>query len=227
MSKMDHGPTADPERALAFSYAARAVRAALAALFALDGTLARVVRTTREPIVGRMRLTWWHAALCALDTAPPPTEPVLRALAREVLARGITGTRLAGMIDGWEALLDPDPLDRAALDDYAAGRGRLLFGIANEMLGASGDPVMQAGTGWALADLAMRSRDAAAATIPRALAVEMLEHAARCRWSRAARPLGALTHLARMDLALAPGTVPGIGSPRRVARLAFHRLTGR
>src|SRR3546814_17336884 len=64
----------DPELALAICYAPRKARAALAALFALDATLADVLRTTTEPMLGQMRLTWWHDALTRLEAAPPPDD---------------------------------------------------------------------------------------------------------------------------------------------------------
>ena len=34
-------------------------------------------------------------------------------------------------------------------------------------------------------------------------------------------------HIARMDLALPQGMSPPVGAPQRVARLAWHRFTGR
>lgn len=221
------GP-ADPEHALALSYAPAAERAALAALLSLDHTLGQILRTMRDPLVGQMRLTWWHEALVALDTAPPPAQPVLRALAAEVLPRGGSGAALAEMIDGWEILLDPDPLGHSALESYAAARGGTLFTVAGRILGAPlHDPVAAAGRGWALADLACHSRDAATAERPHALAIALLDAALALRWSRAARPLGALAHGARMDLRRPRGTAPAAGAPGRVARLAWHRLTGR
>lgn len=218
---------ADPERALALSYARPSARDALAALLALDDTLGQILRTTREPMVGQMRLTWWHEALSALDTAPPPAQPVLQRLAAAVLPRGVSGAALAGMIDGWEVLLEPDPLSDAQLEAYAAGRGATLFGVAGTLLGAGdADPFGLAGKGWALADLARHSRDAAVAA-PRAMATAALMRATAVRWSRAGRSLGALAHLARMDLTLDPGVAAPVGAPGRVARLVWHRCTGR
>ena len=147
-------PSPDPERLVALSYAPAAGRAALAASLALDDTLAGLLRAGREPLVAQMRLTWWHGALTALDEGIVPAQPVLTALAQNVLPRGVAGARLAGMIDGWETLLDPEPLDTERLITYAAGRGRVLFEVAGAVLGAaSGDPVGEAGEGWALADL--------------------------------------------------------------------------
>jgi phytoene synthase len=53
----------NPERALALSYAPASTRPGLEALFALDTALGTILKTTREPIVGQMRLTWWYEAL--------------------------------------------------------------------------------------------------------------------------------------------------------------------
>ncbi|MEG3086113.1 squalene/phytoene synthase family protein [Sphingomonas sp. PB4P5] len=221
------GATSDPERALAFSYADAGARDAIIALFALDDTLGRILRTTREPMVGQMRLTWWHDALTKLDTAAPPAEPVLQALAAQVLPRGVTGRHLAGMIDAWEALLDSETPDAPTLESYAQ-RGVILFGAAGMVLGAAaGDPVAPAGRGWALADLARHVGDAAIADRARALAAGPLAAATARGWSRPARALGALAHLARMDLAAPPGVPIRPAAPARIGRLLWHRLTGR
>lgn len=216
----------DPERALALSYAPLGTRAGLEALFALDATLGAILRTTREPLVGQMRLTWWHDALVALDAAPPPAQPVLQALAEHVLPHGVSGARLAGMIDGWEALLD-DPIGAAAIELHAARRGAALFEAAGMVLGATADPLGAAGAGWALADLARNLREAALAGQAVALARPLLAQAAAHRWNEAGRALGALVHSARADLAVPLDRPIARGGPRRVARLAWHRLSGR
>lgn len=213
------------ERNLAMSYAPAEHRAALAALLDLDATLGGIVRAVRDPLVGQMRLTWWFDALSALDTAPPPAQPVLQVLAVEVLTRGVSGAALAGMIDGWEALLDADAIGDERLDVFAQARGAMLFVLAGRVLGASdGVPLGPAGAGWALSDLARHLSDPKAATRARELARAALDPALALRWSRASRALGALAHLARMDLSDPPSRP---GAPGRVARLAWHRLSGR
>ncbi|HEU4960923.1 MAG TPA: hypothetical protein VFT56_10995 [Sphingomonas sp.] len=208
----------DPERALALSYAVEG-RAAAAALLALDDRLAAILRGTREPLVGQMRLTWWREALEALDTAPPPAEPVLAALAAEALPRGVHGAGLAPIVDGWEALL-AEPLDAAAIERHAV-RGSALFQAIAAVTGASDDPIAAAGEGWALADLARHLTDPEARGRAAALARARLAAALAPRWSRRGRALGALAHLARLDLAGRER------SPRRVWRVLVHRLTGR
>lgn len=221
-------PAGSAERALALSYASPATRRGLAALLLLDDTLGRILRTTREPLVGQMRLTWWHDALCALDGAPPPAQPVLQALAAHVVARGVPGAQLATMIDGWEALLEAEAIDGDALERHAEARGRGVFVAARTVLGsAPADPAERAGEGWALADVARHMRDAAVARQAAAAAAPAIAAATAVRWSGAGRPLGALAHLARMDLRVPLDAPIARGAPRRVARLALFRLTGR
>lgn len=218
----------NPERDLAFSYARAGSRGALVALFALDAALANILRTTREPIVGQMRLTWWHEALTRLDSGSPAAEPILQALASDIVPRGISGARLAGMIDGWEELLDAETLDDAAIGRHAEARGGALFAMAGEILGARDtDPVVPAGKGWALADLGRHLSDRSIAERALGLAAAPLAEAGRVRWSRAARPLGALAQIARMNLAVPLDRPLPIGAPRRVGRLLLHRLWGR
>lgn len=218
---------ANPELALAIGYAPSASRPALQALFDLDSALAVILSTTREPLVGQMRLTWWHEALTRLDTAPAPAEPVLAALAAMVLPRGVGGAGLATMIDGWEELLD-DLTNEEAMARFAERRGAGLFGMAGTVLGAAdADPLTAAGAGWALVDLARHVRERGTAEKALAMARVSLDTATRHRWSRPARALGALAHLARLDAAVPLDQPLPVGSPRRVARLAWHRLTGR
>jgi len=209
------------ERALAISYAPAEAQPALQALLALDDVLGNILRSTREPLVGQMRLTWWHEALRALDERPPPAEPVLAAIASEVLPHGVSGAALTPMTDGWEALL-AEPLGWEEVVSFSEQRGGTLFRAAARVLGVMDAAAPVAGEGWALADLATHLADAGAAAQARSLANERLDAAFATRWSRAARPLGALALLARADLAGMP-----VASPRRVARLLRHRLTGR
>jgi phytoene synthase len=194
------------------SYASATGRAGLAALLALDDMLAGALRTVREPMAAQMRMTWWHDALSRLSDAPLLAEPVLQALARDVIPRGVTGTELTRIVEGWEELLEPDDLDEAALMRFAAGRGA-VFVLAGQVLGVEG-PLLEAGQGWALADLARHSRDAGHAA---ALASPLLEVAGKHRWSRKGRALGAMVHLARIGDA---------GPGARTARALWHRTTG-
>jgi len=213
--------TTDSERALALSYVVDG-REAAAAIFALDDRLADIVRATRDPLIGQMRLTWWYEALRKLDGAPPPAEPLLQAIASSVLPRGVDGIALSAIVDGWEALLEQS-LDDAALQRFA-GRGRALFAAVGAVIGAVADPVEMAGGGWSLADLARHVTNEQTARRAADLARPLLDRALARTWSRNGRALGALAHLARLDLARPTGKS---GAPHRVWRVLLHRLTGR
>lgn len=215
--------TRDPATfALALTYVPPAARPGIEALFALDDTLGAILRTTREPLVGQMRLTWWYEALGRLDSAPAPAEPVLAALQRSVLPGGVSGLMLATLTDGWEVLLEPD-LDAAAIERFAYGRGRRLFELAAILLAVVDARIGVVGEGWALADLAQGLSDAAIRAEARSRAVDTLDDALRGRWPKNARALGAMALSARFDVS---GSPPAPGSPKRVGRLAWHRLTG-
>jgi phytoene synthase len=214
--------TDSPERPLVLTYSPTPAAArALAALLMLDDRLAEAVRTTSEPTLGQIRLKWWHDAIAGLDSGPSPAEPVLETVARDVVAAGVTGEEVAVLAEAWSELLTDD-LDAAALERFAV-RGRVLFEAAGRIAGAGdGDPLVLAGEGWALADLAQGLRDAGEAAMARAAAQVRLDAALRLQWSRGGRALGAMAHLARLDLAGSR-----TGSPRRVLRLLWHRFTGR
>ena len=213
---------AEPERRMILSYAPGAAAGrGLAALLTLDDRLAETVRTTTEPMLGQIRLQWWHDALVRLDTAPPPAEPVLEAVARDVLRDGVTGAAVAEIALAWQAVLQEE-LDAAGLKAFAQ-RGARLFELAGRLAGAgAGDPLALAGEGWALADLAGGLSDRGEAAAARMIAEQALAEACAVKWSRNGRALGAMAHLARLDLAGVP-----FGAPRRTGRALWHRLTGR
>lgn len=220
-------PAENPERALALSYAPRTSVAALAALFALDDALAQLLRTTREPALGQLRLAWWREALAKLDNEPAPAEPVLQALEREVLPRGVRGASLVPVVHGWEVLVEEEVLDRDALRRFGEGRGQLFVAAGMAMGAAPNDPLASAGQGWALVDLARHLRAPGEVAEARDLAAPLLDEALSRRWSRNGRALGAFAHLARLDLRVPEGEEPPVGAPHRVGRLLWHRLTGR
>ncbi len=218
----------DPERLVALSYAAAERRPALRALWALDEALAGILRATREPLVGQMRLTWWHGALSGLDEGAVPNQPLLSALAAHVMPLGVAGSALAEMIDGWEVLLEPDPLDDTALTLHAEVRGGRLFGLAAAVLGSVGDDrVRGAGEGWALVDLGLHLRDAGLRKRCLALAQPRLAAAMLGRWPCRLRPLGMLVRLALVDAHDTGEPARRQGSPARLMRMMWHAVSGR
>ncbi len=171
---------ADRDRWLATLYAPEPVRPALLAVHALDLELAKVVATTTEPMIGRIRLAWWRERLEALEREVP-AQPVLQALAADVLPHGVSGAMLAGFEDAWLALLDGDDTGHIGLRGSAVGRvlAKLLGG--DEATGA----VLL--TNWAAGEMARQGQSAQSVTVPRA--------------AKALRPLAGLAALGRRDVA--------------------------
>jgi phytoene synthase len=212
----------DPEVALAIEHAPPAARDALRLLFVLDARLGAIVRATREPLIGEMRLTWWRDSLDALREEDAPAEPLLRDLA----SSGLDRNRMAAMAEGWIELLAPFPLHGEALISFAAGRGGALFVAGGQVLGVDLLALTAAGEGWALADFAFHCSDADTARQALSLAKPKLETALAHRWPKAVRPLGMIATLALRD-ARAGGPPPRRGSPARQFAMLRHRLTGR
>lgn len=213
----------DPELNLALIHSPAPCRADLRLLFTLDARLADILRTTREPLIGEMRLVWWRDALSGLGDGDAPAEPLLRELAAGGLAPG----PLAAMAEGWAELLAPFPMGDDALAAFAAGRGGALFRAAGRRLGAGDFAGLDAaGRGWALTDFAFHCSDAQTGRRALALASPLLEAAFAMPWPKPVRPLGMIATLARRD-ARAGRPPARAGSPGRQVAMLRHRLTGR
>lgn len=214
----DDPDAAATERTLLLGYAPADARAGFAALLALDDRLGMILRTTREPLVGQMRLTWWHEALGRLDVAPAPAEPLLQEIEGACLPLGLTGGDIAGLTDGWEMLLDP--LEEAGIATYAAGRGGRLFTLLGRATGGDAAALAVAGEGWALADLSTHVSQVAVAELARFAAHEAFARAFAEPWPKSLRPVGVLALLQMLEL-------EGKSPIRNYARLTAFRLTGR
>lgn len=183
------------------------LRAAFDALFALDDALGDVVGSTSQPAVGAIRLAWWREALERLDRSPPPPEPRLQGAAAHLLPRGLSGSSLAGLEDGWAALLD-ETIDRARVER----RGALLFALAAQLLEGDHPLLARAGGLYALGQVARRSGDRGPPTTSGLRSV---------RFPARLRALTGLARLAARD-PREPEATPG-----RAAALLLHRATGR
>lgn len=181
----------DPDRAFALDHVARPQRAAVAALWAFDEQLGRVVASTTQPMVGQMRLLWWRDALNAGTRGHPVLEG-MTSLERV----GIEARALETMIDGWEELLESLPLDSDQLTRFAELRGAQLFALSAQAIGGTCPDA--AGAGWALADFGLRCSDRATA----ARALEMAGASlATVDLKAMPRALRILVRLARNDVA--------------------------
>ena len=178
----------DPDREFALVHVPQHKRDAIAALWALDEALGRIVSSTSQPMIGQMRLTWWHDAMLGGQGG----EPVLAALAEHVHPLGIDGAALLPLVEGWEMLLDPLPLSAAALETHARTRGDRLFALSARAIGCR--VATGLGGGWALVDFARRCSDPATASRAFLLARPRLRNL-----NRLPRPLRILARLAAAD----------------------------
>lgn len=200
---------ADRDRWLATLYAPAALRPALLAVHALDLELAKVAATTTDVMLGEIRLAWWRERLDALDRGEVPAQPVLRALAAEVVPRGISGAMLAGFEDGWLALADGD------VAGFVTARGAAVGGVVAKLLGADEAVGVSLGRRWAAGEAARLGHVVDAPPVDRAPAV--------------LRPLAGLATLGARDLARAAAGLPteARATPKRQLLLLRTMLTGR
>jgi phytoene synthase len=137
----------------------------------------------------------------------------------------LSPAELARLPEGWAALLGALPFEHDALDRHAEERGGALFRLSALLLGGDRPGLGEAGTVWALTDLAARVSDSSTAAAARSLAAERLARLADTGWGKTLRPLAVLTALARQD---ARSALPRRqGSPRRLAVALWAGMTGR
>ena len=184
-----------PLQRLATAYGPKFIQSGMRHIWALDARMADIVRTTSEPMIGQMRLTWWHEALSEGKGAG---DPLLEALRADVLGQAGAGGLLSA-IEGWEVLLEPLPLSDGQLIAFAEHRGGGLFRQIGWLAGDCPLWLAQAGMAWALWDLSGRMSDAATAARAMALAPEFLADVPERGWPRPLLPLRILTGLARWD----------------------------
>ena len=228
----------DRDRYLATLYAPAEVRPALFALHALDLELAAVVATTTEAMLGEIRLAWWREALARLDTAPPPAQPVLAALAASALPLGVKGQALEPLEDAFLSLLLDERLSGAALDAHLDRRGGTLFGACATALGVAQPSARALGRVWALGQLvAPVVGSKVGPSVDATDAVRIAGEALPLKLAPALRPLAALTGFAARDVARVFGRDAGAGagvvarpvagSIARQARMLWRVTTGR
>ena len=196
-------------------------------MFAIDAAMGEVVRSTREPLLGPIRLAWWRERLEELDEErPAPAEPRLQAVAEFLIPAGIKGRDLAGLERGWLGLLDPFPWD-PGIGEAIWFRGRQLFAAGAQVLGqVTDDDIEEAGGIYALVDVARHCSDAGSRQMLLDQARTFARRLRKVRVPAKLRPLSMLTVLAIRDCARGE-PFEREGAPGRAALLLRHRLTGR
>lgn len=188
--------------------------------------MGEVVRTTREPLLGPIKLAWWRERLEELDgVTPPPAEPRLQGVARDLLPTGVRGRDLAGLERGWLGLFDPFPWD-TGIAEAVWFRGRLLFATAARAIGqTTDDDIEEAGGLWALVDVARHCSDAPSRTLLIAQARSFAKNITGARFGPKLRPLSALAALAVRDCRRGE-PFEAEGTAGRTAAILRHRLRG-
>lgn len=201
-------------------YAPKYIRGALRDIWAFDARMADIVRTTSEPMIGQMRLTWWHEAL---SDGKGQGEPLVEALRRDASDVGLEG--LLSAIEGWEVLLDPMPLPDSQLIAFAEHRGGGIFRQIGRLTGSFPAWLAQAGMGWALWDLSGHISHAETAQRAIMLAREFLADVPATGWPRSLASLRILAGLARQD-ALNGRIAPAQLQLRQYARIIWLGMRG-
>jgi phytoene synthase len=211
---------------LALTYVPLTNRGALASIFAIDRAMGDVVRTTREPMLGPIRLAWWRERLQELDLGMSTVgEPRLQAVERELLPLGVTGNDLAELESGWLRLFDAFPWTIETSEAIWL-RGNLLFGLGGRILGGASDHIQEAGGLWALLDSARHCSDAQSRAMLLGQARSFARSLAGARFPIRLRALSMLAVLAARDCRRGE-PFEAEGSPARAAAMLRHRFTGR
>jgi len=189
--------------------------------------MADVVRTTREPMVGQIRLAWWRERLEELDSgSAAPAEPRLQAVANHLRPLGLAGADAAAPEEAWAAVLTTAFPWNADIIPALASRGEQLFANGGRLLNCPSGPLDQAGAVWALMDFARHCSDAPS----RRLLVEEARQRARAlataRFASAQRPLTGLAALAVRDLIRGEPFEPEATRGRALVILR-HSVSGR
>ncbi len=211
---------------LALTYVPLPNRGAGAALFAIDRAMGDVVRTTKEPMLGPIRLAWWRERLEDLDGGTEaPAEPRLQQVARELVPRNVTGRELAALESGWLRLFDPFPWT-VQTSEAIWFRGNLLFGLGARVLGRADERIQGAGGLWALVDAARHCSDAHSRAMLLTQARSFARGLAGVRVPGPVRPLSMLTVVSMRDCKRGE-PFEREGTPGRAAAMLRHRFSGR
>src|SRR4051794_430763 len=104
--------------------------------------MADVVARSTQPALAAIKLAWWRERLEELDAGVVPAEPRLKAVAAELLPRGISGCEIAQLEEGWAGLLNDPPeiglVTQRGAQLFAIGRCLLAVEFDDETIGLAG-----------------------------------------------------------------------------------------
>ncbi len=213
----------NPLKLLILSYAKEEVRRKFEFLFAFDSRLAEVIRSTSEPLIGQMRLTWWRDILTKAPEDRPEGEPLVELL-NNIKRDGLIISHLLALLDGWEIMLEDFPWDDRQIENYALNRGVGFFGF---VLGKSklSDEHIKIAKLWALWDFAAHCSDAKMRGEAFARCVSLSKETKPPSFDRNGRPLSILCKLAMRD-AKSGRLSETMYRPSTAAHIVWHGITG-
>ncbi|MEJ2002878.1 MAG: squalene/phytoene synthase family protein [Maritimibacter sp.] len=237
----------DPDRFLAAMAAPPAARARLFPLYAFNLEIARAPWVAQEPMIGQMRLQFWHDVLVQIEAGESGETHEVVAPLREVIRD--TGLPLALLHKMIEARLSdierPDFSDPAALMAYLESTSGNLVWATVVALGGAGDleaPARAVGRASGLANWLMAAPDLMQRGWQQVLPLELtsmvaearsdLAEARKARFGPATAAIracwradGILTRAARDPAAIHEGRLAGSEMSRR-GSLLIKSLTG-
>jgi phytoene synthase len=216
----------DGDRAIALAYAATATRQAFGVLLRFDLTLGNVLRSVREPALAQLRLGWWRDQLQAVPELGRSHDPLTVALQSLIDGHDVIQGDLVAVVNGWETLLADFPLSTQHLEEHGRLRGGGVFRAAASIAGLESTAhVTEAGSIWALADLARHVSDMETALRAEHCARILGEHARHL--PRKLSTFAILARFAERDLTRMPEHRTASGSPFRMLHalgfVAFRR----
>lgn len=127
--------TQDKDRYLASLFAPAQQRPYLFALYAFDLETTRVQFLAKEPMIGTIRLQWWHDALRGLRAEEASASPVMLALSDACAKTNTELWRLITVVEARQAELTGEPPVEAV---------STIFATAAHLLGGDGGAVFEA-----------------------------------------------------------------------------------
>jgi phytoene/squalene synthetase len=125
----------DKDRYLTSLFAPADRRRYLFALYAFALELARVKMLVTEPIVGAIRLQWWHDAIDGLRAEEAAANPVMSALQDAARQTNVSLAPLTAAVEAREAELQ---------GTLPVGAAAVIFSTAARFLGAEGEAIAPA-----------------------------------------------------------------------------------
>lgn len=131
----------EPDRYIAALLGPRSVRSDLLALAAFSGELLRVHDIVSDPMVGQIRLQWWHDTLQRLARGDKSGHPVADALGRAMRRHGLPAELLEALIEARISDLQPEAFaDDEALRAYLMHSEGALIKLTLRILGVEITP---------------------------------------------------------------------------------------